>query len=369
MPDFLTGAGGGASALEQILARKKADAQQQFLDQITLQNQKIAMDRNAREDELQRQAAKDLEYNREDQRASRSAEAALPGEVDPLTAELWRKHGYGTMLENKEVPGQLQAQGETPDTRDPNKIITYTQGGSKYQSAREAAKERAAQAEAIAADHAASQKEQFDRDAALRRELQNNTIQGENDRAKAALQARVDAADEKKAETEKENQNRIEGVKNDAAGTLDILNRIIDEKGNLQSGVSGVVGPTNILTRYPDWWLNNVSGGDQMRNIEQLKSRLTLGLIDQMKAASKTGSIGFRLTNQDVQILQNAAANLNRAQSEQQFAETLKSVRETLNKVIQSSTGQPRVDSGGSAGNSAQGDYTYDISGNLIKGK
>lgn len=381
MAEFYTAGGGASNALDEILTRQKLEARQKLLDSIAQDNQRMAAQRENRADELQRQSAKDLEFNREDNRASRLYENMLPGEVDPMTAELLKKHGYGGDFQQKVIPGQVQYQGETPDTRDPSRTAIWSEGGAKYASAREAARERAAQAEEAQKERDAAAIADDKRNADLRTTLQENALK----QAKLLAQADDKRADQviqdKKTEAETTRNKKLESARAGATQTLGIVNQLINPDGKLAPELNSVVG-TNWFDHVPEWYKNNVGLGvgggiDKSQKLEQLKARLTTDLIMELKTLSSSGATGMgNMSNKDVEILQNAAGMLSRAQSEEQLQAQLVEIRDRLKLFL---TPQDAGNAGGGGGGGvpppsgppkAPGrEYIYDINGNPVSKK
>lgn len=348
MADFLTAGGGAANALDEILNRKKAEQRQALLDQLATQ-------RENRADELQRQAAKDLEYNREDQRVSRVFENMLPGEVDPITAALLKNHGYGSALEDRTIEGNVQPQGETADTRDPSRQAVWMDGGARYQMAREAAKERASQATEAqkARDFAAVENDK--RDQTNRLEMQHNALAQAKMIADNNLQVRKDAVEDKKQAAEAEKGQKLQTVRNMASKQLETISELLDDKDQLQPGVSEISGnmrlPEFISSRTGNIPFIAPHAADKQAAFNQLKSELVLGIIAEMKSQSRTGATGFgQLSNKEGELLATAAAQLSQAQSEPALRQELAKIKRDLMLIMKDPV-----------------TYTYDSNGNLVK--
>lgn len=82
----------------------------------------------------------------------------------------------------------------------------------------------------------------------------------------------------------------------------------------------------------------HIPGTNAFNNVQavnRLKGKLTLDLIQHMRAQSKSGSTGFgRITNQELNLLENSVAQLNMGQSPEKFEQQLALIKEKLNKIL-----------------------------------
>jgi len=88
----------------------------------------------------------------------------------------------------------------------------------------------------------------------------------------------------------------------------------------------------------------DIFGSDALRAIEGLTSQRVLQEIQEMKQQSRTGATGLgQITERELQILENASALLNTAQSEEQFLERLQSIKAAVTKLhtVGTSTNAP----------------------------
>lgn len=146
MPDYTFQSPGGnaADALREFLLEEEKRKRQAMLDEIT---QKTA----SRNDEIARANLQSQNDQRDFTRANTIVENSVPGdEYNPDTAALLEKVGLGGTTRQVSMPGMIQQDAETADTRDPNRDATVSRGGSKYIGARVAADERADASKAAA---------------------------------------------------------------------------------------------------------------------------------------------------------------------------------------------------------------------------
>jgi len=127
------------------------------------------------------------------------------------------------------------------------------------------------------------------------------------------------------AATAKTNQD----IQDKARESLAVIDELMGNDNKLKS-TSGI-GMLGTATRH-------IPGTEAYNNavvVNRLKGVLTLDLIQQMRAASRSGSTGFgRITNKELDLLQNAASQLDPSQTPEKFEEQLKIVKEKLNKIL-----------------------------------
>lgn len=141
----------------------------------------------------------------------------------------------------------------------------------------------------------------------------------------------------KKMEDEKTAKiQQRESVKSKAQEALNVLNQLADEKtGKLKPNTEWVTGlSANFGTKYTS------KGASAVADIDRLRNMLTLDLIGEMKAQSKTGATGFGQMNiKELGVLENAASKLEaRNMDESEYAAELSRIREKLNKILQDET-------------------------------
>lgn len=121
-------------------------------------------------------------------------------------------------------------------------------------------------------------------------------------------------------------------LKQKAQETLDALNEIMDEKGNLTGPAQSAVGKSRMLG------LQYIPGTDALAGdtaINRLKSLLIVDLIGEMKAQSKTGATGFgQLNMKELGVLEGAASKLNAKLDEPTFLAEVKRIKERLQKIL-----------------------------------
>jgi hypothetical protein len=350
--DFRSVGAGMADSLEEELIYQDKMRRQEFLDSLAAQEmQARAEDR--------RFATESRDYDREGVRANRIAEHSLEGEeFDEATTEVLKRQGYGHMIRPTEVMGNVQADGETDDTRDPNRTANLSRGGTRQAQARTAAQEKAQLAERQLQAKAESDQAKIEAQAQAAKEKREADAQRERDKAELQVQlkgmdvssknhatdtaaaAKSEAAAEKKAAAEKDKESKRKVVKDMANDTLGVLNQLLDEKTDtLKPGVSQVVGNA----RVPAWLSENVGGipliapdAPKFQSlINQLKGRQIVDLIGEMKSQSRTGATGFgALSGPELKILESSVGRLLQSQDEASFASALKEVRTHLQKVM-----------------------------------
>lgn len=333
-------------AMQQRQAEMDARAQEREAAQLAHQGEELKLQQaqEKRAAEAQKTQTADLQNQREFTKATTIANAALPGDaVDQPTREMLGRQGYGGQI--KQVPG-IVAQGafQGNDAQDiPQYDVTKTpdsyamRGGSQYLSARAAADERAAESDKTRT--AAS--ERADSDRAMRltiAELMKSNSAESHALANQLTQLRIDAEKTKQEDAKTAATNKRTAVRQPAQDALDLIDTIIDPtSGALLPGVSGVVG-----AKSGAGWIPGTDAASAITRIDRLKSLMDLDVIAQMKAQSKTGATGFgAMSAPELKILEDAAARLNRSQSEAAFTEELARLKEKLQRVVAEPDGAP----------------------------
>jgi len=344
------------AAIEQLLLQEELRKRQAFLDSLASRDR----DLNARRIDLdeeqerriaaaQKEAQENLEAEREYRRAQNLAQHMLPGESDENTAEMLDKHGFTGIV--KKTPGKpvirlapsapalLQLPQLTSETG-PDRFESV--GGSAYQQARKAAEERAElaqQAQEAAAERAreteAARTAQNNRDNETRELVARIGASNRNanaDLQRELLQARVDAANDKKNAANDEKLNKRKVAVGLAQETLGVLDQLLDANGNLKPGVSGLFGATTGAR-----WIPGSQTADAEATLNQLVGKSVVDLISEMKSQSRTGATGFgALSEKELKILQDAANKLsNRWQSDKSAQAELKRIREKVRMVLE----------------------------------
>ena len=126
--------------------------------------------------------------------------------------------------------------------------------------------------------------------------------------------------------------------------------QLIDERGELQPGVSTITGFGGPFMS----WAHSKVGGTQAANklaaLNRLRSRLLVDLIAEMKTQSQTGATGFgQLSEKEGEILTAASGQLDQIQTDAQLALVLNDIRDSLRRTMSyrqapsgGSTTQPR---------------------------
>lgn len=383
--DFVSPGAAAGSAIQQFLAQRQmlerqaqldALAKQQQEAEIAARNEQLAIQRQEEQRlaSIQTQQLEDASDRAAAQRAANIYKTAVPGVVDAATADLLSKYGYGGIVEQSPSYTQGAETGEAPDMpgvplydvqRGPD---TYRlTGGSDWQSARTAAEERKAAAEAAraAADERARQdrlsREQIAALAAAGR--------GQNaDLQRDILGLRADAlreqAESKKAATERARSAEQEY----AAGIIGELNRLTtpttsaDGKATayqLSDGAQAAVGSMRAGYMATMPIVGGLFGGaaDAQAAIQSLVAKLDIDQIRQLKAQSRTGATGFgQLSEGELKILENASSQLATSQSEPVFLDRLNKIRAVVEKVLRFQPPSASVGSG-SGGNDLGKDF------------
>lgn len=352
--DFQSPGAGVANTIQKILLAREVAKRQAMLDDLNKRNVESQIQDRVGDRELKRVQMDNVTANTQAVNADRELRTAvavsdaLPkgAKLDESTMKaLGPLAGSSTEVSGGVVP---EAQGEGP-MRD----ITF-KGGMKDREARIAAEERAALEQAKAAERADIEAGRRDDRAAaaqssadLRRELQSNQIASTQAIATSSQGIRTDAAAEKKADAQKASDQKIKVVRNMANEALGTIDQLLDDKDNLQPGVSEIVGTMKvpgIISRN----IGNIPGiaphaADKQATLDRLHSLLVVDLISEMKSQSRTGATGFGALNApELSILENGAAALGQAQSEEAFRAELKRIREKLKLIM--------VDAPGSGG-------------------
>ena len=194
---------------------------------------------------------------------------------------------------------------------------------------------------------AGEQNKQRQLDALERQQNQISSAEGiakasrENSAAIAAgnQDIRRDAAAEKRADQAAEARNKRKTVVGLATETASVLDQLLTPEGQLQPGVSKITGGL----RVPAMIARNVGMGEvtnRQAAMDRLKSRVVVDLVGEMKAQSRTGATGFgQLSEKEGMLLEQAAAQLNQAQSEEQIRTVLTDMRGKLNRILQEPDG------------------------------
>jgi len=136
-------------------------------------------------------------------------------------------------------------------------------------------------------------------------------------------QAEIDKANQKKTQRE--------AIKTKTQETLDALSELVDDKGELTPNGARAVGVSRIGNAIPA-----TKGYAGSKSIERAKNLITLDLLGEMKAQSKTGATGFGQMNlKELGVLEGGASKLDSGLDEDTFKTEVKRLREKLQKVMQ----------------------------------
>lgn len=216
-PRFVSPGGLAQNAIERFLLQRQQDEFEAQRIAIAKAEQESRDKDRAAEIEFRRQQeerlAKEreamqtsLDDEREFRRASTSADTALPGVIDPGTAALWRKHGFGGLVkEGQPTQGAdlgVDDQGVNQYAVIPG--VLQTEGGFRWQQARaqEQARAEAAQAAQAAAAERAREAQIAAADRAAADRASRESIAAEGNATRAAI-AQASAAADTRAANEK----------------------------------------------------------------------------------------------------------------------------------------------------------------------
>lgn len=387
--NFTSPGAAAGNAIEEFFIRQAMEERQAMLDAQAKQAQEATIRQRDADLDLRRQqesrigqeradAAKALEEERMFRRASTVAETAVPGVLDPGTADLLRTQGFGSLV----TQGQPTQGAAQFDETTINEVPAYdvipgvleTKGGFRWQQARqqeEARKDTAAQAAAAAAERAAADRASRESMAseanATRAAIAAAAASGRNANAdldRQIKQLKIDSETTKQSEAQKAAQASAEGQKQLGLDILKEVDRLStqtpDKKGYaLSSGAQSVVGGMRVPGVIAGLGLPGMgTQADATAAIKALTSKLDVNLIRQMKSQSKTGATGFgALSERELNVLENAAAMLDTSQSEPQFLERLNDIRAAAQKLTQA----------GDGASSGSGRVYYDANGNPMQ--
>lgn len=131
--------------------------------------------------------------------------------------------------------------------------------------------------------------------------------------------------------------NQMELIKNQAAEGLAEIDKLVDAQTGKLTNMGGWTGGwSGIATGM----IPTTEAYKGKASIGRIKSILTLGIIQAMKEASKTGATGFgQLNLRELGVLQSAADKLDPAMGEDAMLEELKRIQEKLKMIMQPTDG------------------------------
>lgn len=132
----------------------------------------------------------------------------------------------------------------------------------------------------------------------------------------------------------------IKDIQAKAQKHLSVLSELLQgegDKSKINPLYSQAVGSSRML---PLHWIPGSKGRTGESKIKRIKDLLTLDLIQELKAASKTGATGFGALNiKELGVLESAASNLDPTMDEPEFLEEMKTIREELRKILKPADG------------------------------
>lgn len=341
--DFHSGGAAATGALEQFLAEQENRKRQQMLDRITQQNAQSqqedrVMNRSIQQQQLDsatEQKAQDANDRRVALRFKTAATVPAGAPMTPdLETELGPLAGAMTHSEGGVVPA---SQGEGPTE---TKTFTGDQHGQELQLAADA-KVTAAQAAAEqkrqdAEDKAAAAATAAQNNADLRRELANGSHETALTIAKLGIGAKQDALATKAAEGQQKTDLARKAQVDGANDTLNALAALHDptDPSKLSPQMGSIVGA---------WGGKLPSGltipGSEIANaksrLAEVRSRLDVGLLNELKNQSRTGATGFgQLSANELKIIEAASGRLDTAQSPEQFMSALNDIETRVKRIL-----------------------------------
>lgn len=143
------------------------------------------------------------------------------------------------------------------------------------------------------------------------------------------------------------NPDALKNLQTRTQETISAIDTLLDKSGNLTPLAQSAVGKNRVLG------LHKVPGTQSRTadvTINNLKSRLVIDLIAEMKAQSRTGATGFGAMNmRELGILEAAIGKLDPSMEESAFAAELKRIREKLDLIMKPTDGfsETKVPPGG----------------------
>lgn len=275
--------------------------------------------------EAQRHAATLAEQTRqhEGQRAERIANTAYPEDIaTPEAQALLQKTGFGGALR---TVTQDPFEGVDPSSMGELPMVSgRLRGGANYLTQQNIATQRAqaaAQAEAGKAERATTAAVA----AASQHDIANAMRQqGLNIQAQLAGST-IEGRTQKAAETKRSDEAKRLGATDEAQRVINLANEF-----EQTPGAEGIFGVRGVFPNIPGGKAANAQA-----LLEQLKSSLAIGKIQEMKAQSRTGATGFgQLSERELKVLEDAAGRLQRTQSLDAARKELTVIRQHMQTVI-----------------------------------
>lgn len=175
-------------------------------------------------------------------------------------------------------------------------------------------------------------------DGVVRQVIKGHALPGEVPITAAGVQTgkQRQAADDRQAE----------GMRQYRSDMLNVVNRLIDEAGNLKPDVKGVIGGAQ--GAVPEGLFFGESSQEALSAINRLQGLLDLKKLGDLKSQSRTGATGFgQLSEKELAVLENAASTLrNRRQGEVSYASELRRIRDELSRAQGGPVNNPGISIG-----------------------
>jgi hypothetical protein len=331
--DFVSPGDMGRNRLEQFLVQRELQQRQRMIDaqkqqeaeaQLRQRDEEIALRREseARQGKAQEEQMAGLEDERKFRRASTIHTNALPGVIDPATADLLKTQGFGSIVKQGQ-PTQGAFLGEDEQSIPQYDVIPgvlETSGGTAYQQARAAEAARAEQAQGAQA--AAAERAAADREAAAERAREGNAtretiarVGAGNASASRGLQdqltqLRIEAETAKQEATRAEQGRNAKAFTDAAQTTLSLIDRL-----EQHPGVARITGNMEMLG-----WTQPAKDAAAIR--DQLIASLTLPNLGTLKGP---------MSDKDVQFVKQLATRLSSPGiSEQEFRQAITEAKTKL---------------------------------------
>lgn len=133
----------------------------------------------------------------------------------------------------------------------------------------------------------------------------------------------------------------IEDIQQKTRETLSALDELLDPKTDkLRPEITGAVGASRIYNAPFGYTLPGSQTKASDAAINRLKSMLTIEILGEMKAQSRTGATGFgQLSVKELNVLESAASKLDPSLDEKTFEAELKRIKKYLERVLQPADG------------------------------
>lgn len=114
--------------------------------------------------------------------------------------------------------------------------------------------------------------------------------------------------------------------------TLNALDELIDERGNLRPETRAAIGASRMTGMQ---YIPGTQAYNAQASIDRLRARMVTDLMAELKAQSRTGATGFgQLNAQELKVMQDSAAKLDPGQGEKAFQTELQNIRRRLELIL-----------------------------------